>query len=92
MPPFVLCVLCVLCVLGKIVELTGARPTDFVRMFVTNTLANSDDDDGWIPGMLAASAPSACPRVRWAISSRRPRSRDLAADWAPGNVPGAVET
>ena len=37
-------------ILAEIVELTGAAPKTPVRMFVTNTLGNPNDDEGWIPG------------------------------------------
>ena len=45
-------------VLAEIVALTGTEPTEPMRMFVTNTLGNPDDDEGWIPGMLAPIAHS----------------------------------
>ncbi len=45
-------------VLAEIVELTGAVPAEPMRMFVTNTLGNPDDDEGWIPGILAPIAKS----------------------------------
>lgn len=45
-------------VLAEIVDLTGSSPTTPVRMFVTNTLGNPDDDEGWIPGILAPIAKS----------------------------------
>jgi hypothetical protein len=45
-------------ILAEIVELTGALPTEPVRMFVTNTLGNPEDEEGWIPGMLAPIAQS----------------------------------
>lgn len=45
-------------VLAEIVDLTGSSPKDPVRMFVTNTLGNPDDDEGWIPGILAPIAKS----------------------------------
>ena len=45
-------------ILAEIVELTGAVPAEPIRMFVTNTLGNPDDDEGWIPGMLAPIAQS----------------------------------
>lgn len=44
--------------LAEIVELTGTLPSSPVRMFVTNTLGNPDDDEGWIPGILAPIADS----------------------------------
>jgi hypothetical protein len=40
-------------ILAEIVELTGGPPKTPVRMFVTNTLGNPNDDEGWIPGILA---------------------------------------
>lgn len=45
-------------VLAEIVELTGHQPKTPIRMFVTNTLGNPDDDEGWIPGILAPIAKS----------------------------------
>jgi hypothetical protein len=45
-------------ILAEIVDLTGGPPTTPVRMFVTNTLGNPDDDEGWIPGILAPIAKS----------------------------------
>jgi hypothetical protein len=45
-------------ILAEIVDLTGASPKTPVRMFVTNTLGNPDDDEGWIPGILAPLAKS----------------------------------
>ena len=45
-------------ILAEIVELTGAVPKESVRMFVTNTLGNPQDDEGWIPGILAPIAQS----------------------------------
>jgi predicted helicase len=45
-------------VLAEIVDLTGAPPITPARMFVTNTLGNPDDDEGWIPGILAPIAKS----------------------------------
>ena len=45
-------------ILAEIVELTGAVPKESVRMFVTNTLGNPEDDEGWIPGILAPIADS----------------------------------
>lgn len=44
--------------LAEIVDLTGAPPKTPLRMFVTNTLGNPDDDESWIPGMLAPIARS----------------------------------
>lgn len=45
-------------ILAEIVELTGSTPKSPVKMFVTNTLGNPDDDEGWIPGILAPIAKS----------------------------------
>jgi Type ISP C-terminal specificity domain/N-6 DNA Methylase len=45
-------------ILAEIVELTGKPPTKPIRMFVTDTLSNPDDDEGWIPGLLAPIAKS----------------------------------
>jgi hypothetical protein len=45
-------------ILAEIVDLTGAPPKTPTRMFVTNTLGNPDDDEGWIPGILATIAKS----------------------------------
>ena len=45
-------------ILAEIVELTGAPPKTPARMFVTNTLGNPNDDEGWIPGILAPLANS----------------------------------
>jgi hypothetical protein len=45
-------------VLAEIVDLTGDPPKTPARMFVTNTLGDPDDDEGWIPGMLAPIANS----------------------------------
>ncbi len=44
--------------LAEIVDLTGSPPRTPPRMFVTNTLGNPDDDEGWIPGILAPLAKS----------------------------------
>jgi hypothetical protein len=45
-------------ILAEIVELTGAPPKSPARLFVTNTLGNPNDDEGWIPGILAPLANS----------------------------------
>ena len=45
-------------VLAELSDITGAPPTVTPRMFVTNTLGNPDDDEGWIPGILAPIARS----------------------------------
>lgn len=45
-------------ILAEIVELTGTEPDTPIRMFVTNTLGNPNDDEGWIPGILAPIAQS----------------------------------
>ena len=45
-------------ILAEIVDLTGAPPATPARMFVTDTLGNPQDDEGWIPGILAPIAKS----------------------------------
>ncbi len=45
-------------ILAEIVDLAGVPPAEPLRMFVTNTLGNPDDDEGWIPGILAPIAKS----------------------------------
>ncbi len=45
-------------IIAEIVDLTGSPPKTPVRMFVTNTLGNPNDDEGWIPGILAPLAKS----------------------------------
>jgi hypothetical protein len=45
-------------VLAEIVDLAGAPPSQPVRMFVTNTLGDPQDEEGWIPGILAPIAQS----------------------------------
>jgi N-6 DNA Methylase len=45
-------------ILAEIVDLTGSAPKTPARMFVTNTLGNPADDEGWIPGILAPIAQS----------------------------------
>jgi hypothetical protein len=45
-------------ILAEIVDLTGAPPATPLRMFVTDTLGNPHDDEGWIPGILAPIARS----------------------------------
>jgi len=45
-------------ILAEIVSLTGRTPTRPLRMFVTNTLGDPNDDEGWIPGILAPIAKS----------------------------------
>lgn len=45
-------------ILAEIMNLTGSAPQKSLRMFVTNTLGNPDDDEGWIPGILAPIAES----------------------------------
>jgi hypothetical protein len=44
--------------LAELVDLIGTPPETNLRMFVTNTLGNPDDDEGWIPGILAPIAKS----------------------------------
>ncbi|MHB8381827.1 MAG: type ISP restriction/modification enzyme [Candidatus Binataceae bacterium] len=45
-------------ILAEIVELTGGPPKTPARMFVTNTLGDPNDEEGWIPGLLAPIANS----------------------------------
>jgi len=45
-------------ILAEIVDLTGAPPMAPARMFVTDTLGNPHDDEGWIPGIFAPIAKS----------------------------------
>ena len=45
-------------IVAEIVALTGGLPAEPVRMFVTNTLGDPEDEEGWIPGMLAPIAQS----------------------------------
>jgi len=45
-------------ILAELVDLTGAVPKEPVRMYVTNTLGNPYDSEGWIPEMLAPIARS----------------------------------
>lgn len=45
-------------ILAEILELTGGPPATPPRMFVTNTLGDPKDEEGWIPGMLAPIASS----------------------------------
>lgn len=45
-------------ILAEFVALTGAPPKSAIRMFVTDTLGDPDDDEGWIPGLLAPIAKS----------------------------------
>ncbi|MGO9274362.1 MAG: type ISP restriction/modification enzyme [Terriglobia bacterium] len=45
-------------ILAEIVDLTGAAPAAPVRMFVTDTLGNPHDDEGYLPGILAPIAKS----------------------------------
>lgn len=44
--------------MAEITALTGAEPKVAPQMFVTNTLGNPQDDEGWIPGILAPIAKS----------------------------------
>jgi len=43
---------------AEMATLTGAKPQTEPRMFVTDTLSNPDDDQGWIPGLLQPIAQS----------------------------------
>ena len=45
-------------ILAEIVDLTGAPPMAPARMFVTDTLGNPHDEEGWIPGIFAPIAKS----------------------------------
>jgi hypothetical protein len=45
-------------ILAEIVDLTKGPPKTPPRMFVTDTLGNPDDDEAWIPGILAPIAKS----------------------------------
>lgn len=45
-------------ILAEVVDLTESSPKTPPRLFVTNTLGNPDDDEGWIPGILAPIAKS----------------------------------
>jgi len=45
-------------ILAEIVDLAGCLPDTPLRMFVTNTLGDPSDDEGWIPGFLPAIAHS----------------------------------
>jgi hypothetical protein len=44
--------------LAEVLAITGVPPKEPLRMFVTDTLSNPEDDQGWIPGMLAPIAES----------------------------------
>jgi hypothetical protein len=44
--------------LAEIVELTGAPPASAPRLFVTDTLGDPEDEEGWIPGAYAQIASS----------------------------------
>lgn len=45
-------------IIAEIVALTGKAPENPPRMFVTNTLGDPNDEEGWIPGILAPIAKS----------------------------------
>jgi hypothetical protein len=45
-------------ILAEIVDLTGSPPRTPIRMFVTNTLGNPEDDEGYLPQIVAAIAKS----------------------------------
>lgn len=45
-------------ILAEIITLTGDSPTESLRMFVADTLADPEDDAGWIPQLLAPIAQS----------------------------------
>jgi hypothetical protein len=45
-------------IVAEIVELTGGAPKTQPRMFVTNTLSNPDDDEGYLAGLFPAIGTS----------------------------------
>lgn len=45
-------------ILAEVIALTGAAPQGGLRMFVTDTLSDPEDDAGWIPSILAPIAKS----------------------------------
>lgn len=45
-------------ILAEIITLTGDSPTESLRMFVADTLADPEDDAGWISQLLAPIAQS----------------------------------
>ncbi|TAD79259.1 MAG: DNA methyltransferase [Oscillatoriales cyanobacterium] len=45
-------------ILAEIITLTGDSPIESLRMFVADTLADPEDDAGWIPQLLAPIAQS----------------------------------
>ncbi|ANV87614.1 type ISP restriction/modification enzyme [Picosynechococcus sp. PCC 7117] len=45
-------------ILAEVLELTNGSPTESLRMFVTDTLGDPEDDQGWIPQMFAPIAES----------------------------------
>src|SRR5450432_1848829 len=45
-------------ILAEIVDLTGAPPVSPIRMFVTDTLGDPREDEGWFPGFLASIGKS----------------------------------
>jgi hypothetical protein len=45
-------------IIAEIVAFTGKVPASPPRMFVTNTLGDPNDEEGWIPGILAPIAKS----------------------------------
>lgn len=42
-------------ILAEVLDLTGAASTEALRMFVTNTLGNPDDEEGHITGLIPRS-------------------------------------
>ncbi|WP_256777102.1 MULTISPECIES: type ISP restriction/modification enzyme [unclassified Stenotrophomonas] len=44
--------------LGEAVELTGSAPTKPFQLFITDTLSNPHDDEGWIPALFKPIAES----------------------------------
>lgn len=45
-------------ILAEVIALTGAAPQGGLRMFVTDTLSDPEDDAGWIPSILTPIAKS----------------------------------
>src|SRR5205823_4064742 len=45
-------------IIAEVFDICGAPPKTAPRMFVTNTLGNPYDDEGWLPSMLAPLSKS----------------------------------
>lgn len=43
-------------IIAEVVALTGAPPKNALRMFVTDTLSNPDEEEAWIPNLFASIA------------------------------------